>query len=190
MEESKFDKRRRELFNQISVLIEKEDFSNLTVRYMCKELGISIGTFYHYFPEKGDIAQILFSGIDDYFEHDVSEKFQEDEIQNLILFAESYGQFATDTGVEAAKSISVAPLQYSADAYLNEERSIFQVLLGIIERGVEKNQFKLNQTELEVSRMIMLLLRGYSSDWAKNNGNYDLVAQISKFMNLFTKALI
>ena len=41
----------------------------------------------------------------------------------------------------------------------------------------------------ETSRMIMVLLRGYSSDWAKNEGSYDLVLAIEKFINIFIKSL-
>jgi hypothetical protein len=38
--------------------------------------------------------------------------------------------------------------------------------------------------------MLMVLLRGYSSDWAKRDGNYDLIESLEIFIRLFSKSLM
>lgn len=67
----KFAARKHDLFTQITTIIAKEGYANLTVRGICQKLGISTGSFYHYFPEKGDLARVLFSDIDEYMFLDV-----------------------------------------------------------------------------------------------------------------------
>lgn len=185
----KFLARKQELFAKITELVSKEGYSNLTVRDICSNLGISTGTFYHYFPEKGDIAWILFSDIDNYFNEEVLNKFTDNEPDNLVTFCIEYGRYIIDNGVETCRCISIAPFNKNNSAYLEEERTIFQILLHIIERGESKGQFKLTDTPLEITRMIMVLIRGYSTDWAKRNGSYDIVEKLNIFIQLFLKTL-
>lgn len=187
--ESKYDRRKKELFKEISELIQKEGIESLTVRKICKELNISTGSFYHYFPEKGDISRIMFSAIDSYFETEVLHLFTKDESFNLILFAESYGAFAVSNGVDISRDISMAPLKYYDKNYLTEERIIFTILYDILERGLQKGDFTYEISTLEMTRMLMVLLRGYCSDWAKVNGDYDLVEKIGIFIRMFIKSM-
>jgi AcrR family transcriptional regulator len=186
----KFLARKQELFAKITELVSKEGYSNLTVRDICSNLGISTGTFYHYFPEKGDIAWILFSDIDNYFNEEVLNKLTDHEPDNLVTFCIEYGRYIMDNGVETCRCISIAPFNKNNSAYLEEERTIFQILLHIIERGESKGQFKLTDTPLEITRMIMVLIRGYSTDWAKRNGCYDIVEKLNIFVHLFLKSLV
>ena len=185
----KFILRKQELVIEISKLITRDGFENLTIRGICKELGISTGSFYHYFPDKGDLIKVLFADIDDYFEHVVSKDFTEDEHQNLITFCENYGIYTVRNGVETCRCISVAPLKTKANIYLENDRAIFQVLHQILQRGSLKEQFHLTQSVEETTNMLLILLRGYSADWAKRNGDYDLVAGIKSFITIFMKSI-
>ena len=83
----------------------------------------------------------------------------------------------------------MAPLKNNSVNYLDENRKIFKVLKDLLIRGVEKKQFNSSIDPEETARMLMVLLRGYSSDWAKHDGNYDLVSSIEKFIVLFSKSL-
>lgn len=182
---SKFELRKRELFKQVNVLIQKEGFDSLTVRKICKELGISTGTFYHYFTEKGDIAWILFSDMDWYFDSDVVIKFTDNEINNLIEYSVGYARYVINNGIEAARYISLAPFKNRNNEYFAEDRSVYQVLLKVIERGQYKEQFISSVTSTELARMVLVLLRGYFSDWAKRSGSYDLIFEVDKFIRIF-----
>ena len=185
----KFIDRKQELVTKITELITRDGFENITVRGICQEIGISTGSFYHYFSDKGDLIKVLFMDIDEYFLHQVSEKFTEDEVQNLVYFCECYGRYITKNGVETCRCISLAPLKIIDHHYLKSDRYIFTVLHGIVERGSIKGQFQLSLTSLEITRMILILLRGYSSDWAKQNGSYDLVEALHTFITVFIKSL-
>lgn len=186
----KHSMRKQELFSQITDIIKKDGYANLTVRGICNDLGISTGTFYHYFPEKNDLAWILFSDIDDYFETVVTTKFVDNELDNLSTFCIEYGTYVVNSGVETCRCISVAPFKHLSNNYLAEERKLFQILLNMLGRGIDKKQFSETLNPLETARMLMVLLRGYSSDWAKRNGEFDLINSLENFIKLFSKCLI
>lgn len=185
----KFVTRKQELLSQITEIITKEGYENLTIRGICKKLEISTGTFYHYFSEKGDLACALFEDIDNYFINDVACQFGEDEAKNLITYCISYGKYIIKNGVETCRCINMAPLQNKDHNYYDEKRGIFQVLQDLLTRGEAKNQFNLPISPEDTARMLMVLLRGYSSDWAKLHGNYDLVKALETFITLFCKSL-
>ena len=182
--------RKQELFSQITDIIKKDGYANLTVRGICNDLGISTGTFYHYFPEKNDLAWILFSDIDDYFDTVVALKFDDNELGNLITYCIEYGIYVVDSGVETCRCISVAPFKHMSHNYLDEDRRLFQILLNLLIQGIEKKQFNDTLDPLETARMLMVLLRGYSSDWAKRGGDFDLIDSLEKFVRLFSKCLV
>ncbi len=188
--DNKYNTRKQELFAQITDLIKEVGYSNLTVRGICNNLGISTGTFYHYFPEKGDLALVLFSAIDNYFINTLTLKFGSNEADNLITFCNEYANFVVRNGVETCRCISIAPLSLKDSNYLDENRNLFQILQNILVLGVEKKQFSKSLNPQETARMLMVLLRGYSSDWAKRNGNYDLAFAIENFIRLFIKSLM
>lgn len=185
----KYKERRDVLFAQITDLITEVGYENLTVRGICNHLSISTGTFYHYFPEKGDLAFALFADIDEYFGTTVSEQFTDNEINNLIFYCVSYGVYATKNGVETCRCINMAPLKNSEANYLGEERAIYTVLESILIRGLHKNQFTLPSPTSEMARMILILIRGYTNDWAKRDGNYDLTKALDSFIQLFVKSI-
>ena len=190
LSDNKYNSRKQELFAEITELIKEFGYANLTVRGICNNLGISTGTFYHYFPEKGDLALVLFSAIDNYFNTTVTLKFSSNEIENLITFCIEYAYFVVRNGVETCRCISIAPFNSKDSNYLDENRNLFQILQNILIQGVEKKQFSNTLNPQETTRMLMVLLRGYSSDWAKRNGSYDLVESLEKFIRLFIKSLV
>lgn len=187
---NKFEQRKRELLSQIKQLVKVEGLDKLTIRKICRELNISIGTFYHYFSEKSDLAWVMFSDMDMYFEYDVTNNFTDNEITNLIDFCLAYARYVVNNGLEAALYLSVIPFKHQDRHYFAEDRAVFQVLLGIIQRGIDKQQIVYHQSEKMLAQMILVLLRGYFTDWAKCCGNYDLVKSTDNFIQLFVKALI
>ncbi|MBM6862022.1 TetR/AcrR family transcriptional regulator, partial [Clostridium saudiense] len=86
--------KRIEIIEAAKKIIDEVGFANVTVRSICKAANISIGTFYHYFNDKGDIVIQLYTSVDEYLKEIEKEKLSaEDELQNIISFSEEYGKF-------------------------------------------------------------------------------------------------
>ncbi|MBM6839491.1 TetR/AcrR family transcriptional regulator, partial [Clostridium saudiense] len=98
--------KRIEIIEAAKKIIDEVGFANVTVRSICKAANISIGTFYHYFNDKGDIVIQLYTSVDEYLKEIEKEKLSaEDELQNIISFSEEYGKFVSDSGLSVAKQI-------------------------------------------------------------------------------------
>ncbi|MGN0506469.1 MAG: TetR/AcrR family transcriptional regulator [Lachnospiraceae bacterium] len=179
--ENKFDIKKEELFHQITELISQYGFENITIRGLCTKMGISTGTFYHYFHDKGDLIKVLFDDIDEYFAVTVPKDFTDSEPDNLMVFFLHYGKYVVRNGVETCRCISVSPLTSRINNYMGEGRGISTTLLGIMKRGVEKKQFKSSVDPEDMTRMLLILMRGYSADWAKHDGSYDIIKEMEKF---------
>lgn len=177
----KYQARRAALLEEIYELIDKEGYEALRVRYLCGRLGISTGTFYHYFPEKYELHQLLYRRIDEYFQQRVQPRFTDDEAANLMLFAECYGEYCMQTGVAATRCFMALPLQPQGDELISDRRPISRLLEGILERGKSKGQFRCSYSTRDCARYTMVVLRGFCSDWAKRDGGYDLVDMVRRF---------
>lgn len=177
----KYQARRSTLLKQIYQLIDEEGYEALRVRYLCGKLGVSTGTFYHYFPEKYELHRMLYERVDKYFEQRVQPRFTEDEAANLLLFAESYAGYCVQTGVAATRCFMTLPLQPEGGQLISDRRPISQMLTAIFERGKAKGQFVNPYSARECARYTMVVLRGFCSDWAKRDGGYDLVDMVRRF---------
>ncbi len=181
--------RRQELLEQIYPMIDQVGYENLTVRGICNSLGISTGTFYHYFPEKADLLLAFFAGIDDYYQQDVLPTFTADEAENLQLFIRSYGLYCQRVGVGVCRCLTSAPAHDAKRNYLSESRPISRILEDLMVRGSASGQFTCPFPPEQCARMAMISVRGYGADWAKHHGDYDLVDALDHYSVLLLLAL-
>ncbi len=181
--------RRQELLEQIYPMIDQVGYENLTVRGICSSLGISTGTFYHYFPEKADLLLAFFAGIDDFYQQEVLPRFSSDEAANLDRFIHSYGVYCQRVGVGVCRCLTSAPAHDAKHNYLSESRPISRILEDLLVRGQASGQLNCPLPPEQCARMVMISVRGHGSDWAKHNGDYDLVRALDDYALMLRIAL-
>ncbi|RPF48762.1 TetR family transcriptional regulator [Hydrogenoanaerobacterium saccharovorans] len=189
-ENPKKNQKRQELILTIVEVVNRLGYENLTIRDICREANISIGTFYHYFNEKSDIVRILFKGIDDYFENSVLPSFGNDELKNILTFVCEYASYCDKSGVAITREISTAPLINASRNYLsNQKRKLSIIIEGVVFRGQQKKQITQDFTVEQIAQMVLVGMRGYSADWAKNQGAYDIVEAVKNHFIVFNKGI-
>lgn len=181
--------RRQELVTRLTEIIERRGYENLTIRDICREAEISIGTFYHYFNEKSDLVSMLFTGIDCYFYEDVEPAFGDDELENIRRFTRSYAQYCVKSGVETCRVINCTPMLHVERDYLSSRRGLSVIMERLVERGREKGQITKAPPVEEIVRMVLVGMRGYCSDWAKRGGSYDMVEAVEQHFLILTRGL-
>lgn len=181
--------RRQELLEQIYPMIDQVGYESLTVRGICTSLGISTGTFYHYFPEKADLLLAFFAGIDDFYQQEVLPRFGPDEAANLDRFIHSYGVYCQRVGAGVCRCLTSAPAHDSKRNYLSESRPISQILEELMIRGAASGRFTCPFPPEQCARMVMISVRGHGSDWAKRGGEYDLIRSLDDYALLLRIAL-
>ena len=183
--------KRKQIIEATKSIMDEIGFENVTVRGICKAANISIGTFYHYFNDKGDIIIQLYTSVDEYLsEIEIEKLSDEDELKNIITFSEEYGRFVADSGLSVAKQIFGAAINTESNQiYRSIERDINRIIFNIITRANEKEQIKTDFSTEEISNMILINIRGIVFDWCKFRGQYDLVEQIRNSIGIFVRGI-
>ena len=183
--------KRKQIIEATKSIMDEIGFENVTVRGICKAANISIGTFYHYFNDKGDIIIQLYTSVDEYLSEIEREKLSdEDELKNIITFSEEYGRFVADSGLSVAKQIFGAAINTESNQiYRSIERDINRIIFNIIKRAKEKDQINTDFSIEEISNMILINIRGIVFDWCKFRGQYDLVEQIRNSIGIFVRGI-
>lgn len=183
--------KRKQIIEATKIIMDEIGFENVTVRGICKAANISIGTFYHYFNDKGDIIIQLYTSVDEYLsEIEIEKLSDEDELKNIITFSEEYGRFVADSGLSVAKQIFGAAINTESNQiYRSIERDINRIIFNIIKRAKEKDQINTDFSIEEISNMILINIRGIVFDWCKFRGQYDLVEQIRNSIGIFVRGI-
>lgn len=185
-------KKRSELVDKVIGMLSRLDFQEATVRKICEVAGISVGTFYHYFPEKNDLAGEILRRIDGYLETELPPKFTDDENRNLVEFGCAFARYANGVGRAAGRVISTAdfPLPGTAEGMRAERaRPLYTIPAAIIHRGGQKGQMTASLDAEETAAHLVVALRGHSLEWARRGRPYDIEEKIRSFMGLFVRAL-
>lgn len=183
--------KRKVIIEKAANLMNDVGIENLTIRMICDAAEISSGTLYHYFDNKSDLVTQLFALIDDYFQENIVNRLDhEDELMNIIRYCEGFAEYVTLCGVARSKLISsVFPNYINRGAYDERKRILNKELCKIIRRGQAKGQITIDYSSDKLVDMILVMVRGYSFDWGRRGGSYDLIERTEEMVSLFVIGL-
>lgn len=192
--EKKAEKKRKEIMQAVLDKLSDQNFEDITIKMICSAANISVGTFYHYFKEKSNLAMEMSCLLDDFITNSLVPLLKsKDEAQNFNNYCRGVCEYLMQDGPARARLInSLYPSyeQYHGDDIENEQdRPLFAELNRILERGVQKGQFSTQIDSAKTAYMVVTVLRGYSYDWVRHNGQYNLVEHIDQFTGLLIKSL-
>ena len=193
MKEEKHANKRNQIIASTLKLIGEVGYEKASIRAICESASISIGTFYHYFKDKGDLLDTMLRGIDDYLEKEVRPLLSnESESENLKFFAVSFAGRAVSTGALYGGIISNSnvPLPSTPEERAAEMgRALYRIPEGIIAQGQENGEFSRRFHASETASYLIMCLRGCAMDWARRGYSYNLTDYVERFMDLFTASL-
>lgn len=186
-------KKRGEIVDRVILRLNRLDLSQATVRGICAAAEISVGTFYHYFPEKGDLINSILCRIDNALTGELAPQLtHRDELENLMLFGLFFARYTEKVGSAAGGVISSSgvPLPHTPGA-LSAERSrpLYTIPCEILRRGRKKGQVSPELNVEETVDLLLISLRGQSLEWARRNYSYSIEEKTERFMRLFVRAL-
>ena len=182
-------RRRSEILEAAIPLISQRPFEEISLSEICGELGISIGSFYHYFTKKDDLLIGLLWIIDEDLEENVFPLLtDENEIGNLKRFARGWAEHVNAHGIERSKLISSINPD-SAD-FPERERPAVKKLCEIIAAGQAKGQITDAYDTQTLADLFLTTLRSVTLDWSRREGNYDVVARMDSHVDILLRAFL
>lgn len=189
----KSKKKRDEIVNRVISMLSRINFNEATVRNICASAHISIGTFYHYFPEKNDLILEILHRIDRYLEEQVLPSLTAgDELENMMRFGEGFAEYTSSVGNATGGIISSGdiPLPAGEEEMRKERlRPLYAIPIQILTRGKEKGQILPSLDVDEAVDQLIISLRGQSLEWSRRGRRYDIKRKIASFMSLYIRAI-
>ncbi len=172
------------IFEKAMALMSEKGFQGTTVREICAEADISIGTFYNCYKSKVDILKPVYEAGDEYFSGVCSRFEGKDAVTQLHMFGEYYAKLNVDTGIDVMRV-----LFYPMNEWFVQTRPMQELLLSIVSAGQVRGELRSEHDAEHIVRYIFDVLRGVCYNWCVFDGAFDIAERIEEHMALLCSAL-
>ncbi len=179
-------KTRETIFNTALDLFFKKGYHNVSVNEICRQAGISKGSFYYHFKSKDQIVIDKINQIDDYYRLELLPALSQktnalDKLLTLNELVMEY--FQNKIGVDIIKVLwhnLIGPGAYPP-LILERNRPLYMMISNIIEEGMANGDIRDDLLSCEdISNALVRINRGIIYDWCLYNGSFDLVKESRK----------
>ncbi|MDS0525395.1 TetR/AcrR family transcriptional regulator [Clostridium sp. SHJSY1] len=174
-------KTKNKLYKISMELLEKQGYEKLKIEDICKQAGVSVGSFYNYFNSKNDILLEVYKRADNYFENEVKNNLKNtNSLDKIIEFFNHYGKYNDIVGIDIMKQL------YNSNnkIFPQKGRAMQTLLQEIIIEGQNKNEIKSDMSSEEICDYLFISARGLVYDWCLNDDTYNVVDAIHKYISL------
>lgn len=170
-------KYRQELLNKCFDLFAERGYANVTTRQIAKELGVSTGTLYHYFPNK----QVLFEQLaEQVCLQDVEIINQVDKTQTISQRITALGQILIENQEYVIKQAAIwIDFRQHCSAKEVNDSLVFQQIDSRYEQAISE---LLDLKDLQIASFIWTLVDGISINQVDNSGSF--AAQIGLLIQM------
>ena len=177
------DKKKKIVYT-IACLVDENGLKNISIKQICEEADISIGTFYHYFESKDTIVYDMFEVLNEYFfDNEALIRSQKTSKEAAIYFAKSFGEFAEEWGYYANVLISTARVRKKLISI--PDHDMWNILKSILEEAIEKGEISDIYDADFYTDSIKAIIRGSLLEWIYNKDDFDVEETIRKRAECF-----
>jgi TetR/AcrR family fatty acid metabolism transcriptional regulator len=176
------DTTKKKIYEIAISLMEKKGFANTTINEISKKAGVSVGTFYNYFPSKEEIFHNIFKKADEYFERVVSRYIKKSEGSSqarVSLFFRYYAKYVLKQGFHNISQLYGTKTKLFAV----KGRYMQELLKQIIDAGQQAGEIANEMTPDQITEYLFVASRGVVYDWCIHDGSYNLESKMVEYMN-------
>lgn len=181
---------RETLYRAIIELAKEKEYDKITIRDICSKAEVSIGSFYHHFHSKEELAIQAYYRVDRLINEDFCEmekKYTAEESLHLIL--RSYITYVSnEIGMLVRVYYKLIMDETSVSAF-DPDRLYYKTLLKVLQACGEEKSIEEREDYHELTEYCIRFIRGLIFDWSLQKGNYDLVERFEKDYRLFINGL-
>lgn len=148
----------------VDKMVDTVGFDAMTIRDICKEVDITVGTFYHYFSSKNELLKDRYVRSNEHFQTFYEENLASiDEIEALRLFFEHYFEYSSTRVYQLYKRFMQVRIdEYEKWAATNPDR-IREIILEIIRSGQKNGSIRTDRRAEDMAEFINMLLQGFTT---------------------------
>lgn len=180
----------RRIYNCALDLYTEKGFDNVKVSDICKEAGVSVGAFYHYYPSKESVFFGYAEASDDF----ITERAKAlkcdtaaDMLKQLILLKT---ECIAATGPETCNVGWIAELKHHRDVSLDTSRTVYKLFMDTIEKGMRTGEFRQDCNLFSVCDALRYSMGGMVIRWAIQDEEIDIMNEAERIANAFVDMLL
>lgn len=174
IKDDEYEEKIRTRFGQaLAKLLSEKHWDDITIKDICKETSVSVGTFYYYYNSKEHLLYEKLDKLDHYFETTLTEEVRGLKLYDALeLYWQSYIHWIKRKGYQRRAQIFKFYLCDTPDHDWFFKRGLFTSLLGIFERAIENQEVKMQLSAEDMAKDITAILWGHLSIWCTSKGEY------------------
>lgn len=163
---------KKKIFDTTMRLVRKKGYSKITIREICQNARISVGTFYLYFSSKDDILLEIYHKADQKitFPAIPSDTGSIDYPSLICGYFSVYLRCMTETQEkELLCEIYRSALVSGNNQFLNPERPLYRAVLSALGTAAENGALCPLHTPPQVCQRLFLFVQSYIYQWLTSN---------------------
>jgi hypothetical protein len=158
-------------------LIGEKGIDRVSIEEIAKAAGVSVGTFYYYYPSKNELLQGMPWRIDKYFEQKVTKKLTAEScVENIKLFFYYYAKHTKIHGWKIIKNLFITDTAF----VISDKRYLQLVLLDLVNRGQNSGEVSRGLSAKKIMRLMLVAAHGVVLDWAMSKGKSNVFADMKE----------
>lgn len=179
----KADETRQKIFETAMHLMSEKGYQGATIRDICNCAGVSVGSFYRYFPAKSDILKEVYDAGDTLMENEDPELLSKCWLVRIEAFIAKYAKLNNDTGLATMRI-----LYNPENKWFTLVRPMQHKLEELIFGAQSHAELTPSLSAKELTEILFVCMRGICYDWCISNGSYNLVERMTHQMSLLLSA--
>lgn len=173
------------IFDKAMVLMSEKGFQGTTIRDICAEAQIPIGTFYNCYKSKIDILKSIYESGDKYLKDALDSELEgKTVIEKLHIFTYHYAQLNIRTGIEVMRV-----LFYPTNEWFAHNRPMQVMLHDIICEGIESGELRKDLDAGLIVEYVFDIFRGVCYNWCIHGADFDIAARMESHISLLCEVL-
>lgn len=172
-------------------LIHSKDIRSISIKEICKEAGVSVGTFYLYFENKEEALLYNYHISDDIFSNIELEK-DRCPIENLNIILNKYIEMIDFNLMNNMRQTYIAHLMYFDEYFFSWDRGLICKILECVDCGQQQGRLTTEYSNKEITIKILRFIRGCLYDLLIREKLIDLeswksevIVDINKYVSIF-----
>lgn len=167
---------KRKLVRTSMELIAKEGYRNVTISRICRECGVSVGTFYQYFSSKKDIIMLMNREHNEYLSRMCRIETRKSAVEIYREYVRKYMEYIAQCGAEEVRTM----LQSMVESDVRNEEAGVDLMKGFVQKllahGQETGEFDpAAMNDQDFFDLFVVGISGVLVSWLCTNGTIDIV---------------
>lgn len=183
----KAQRTREHILAQGMALMKERGFQGTTIRDICEAAEVSVGTFYAYFHDKGELFRYNFQEKGPAFADFLALNITgETAYERIMSFVRYYAWLNIGTPRDELERIFLKP----DEQWFPGNNPAYNVLYSVILQGQEQGQITKDINAEQIVDMLRVFLRGGIYEWVMGGCVFDLEQRLYLYVSQLVKTFI